>query len=236
MSTDGYALLIRHSGDPPDDRVVSWFETAGIPHRIIRPYRGETDALNQAGSVVASVIYGGPFGIDRIGDHPFLADEARWIETCLHRGIPLLGICQGAQQIAHVLGATVGPRPDEFTEFGYYDVHATHEGRDLFPERLKVCQNHFHGFSLAGDMVRLAGSEAFPNQAFRAGDRVYGFQFHAEVTPDGFRRWQDAPWARFDAPGAQGRAEQNRAQALAEPQQGAWFDRAMSTIFGKVSL
>ena len=45
------------------------------------------------------------------------------------RGIPLLGICQGAQSIAHVLGAAVGPRPGEPHEFGYDSIHATDAGK-----------------------------------------------------------------------------------------------------------
>ncbi len=42
----------------------------------------------------------------------------------------------GAQQIARVLGAEVGPKPGEPTEFGYYEIIATEQGRGIFPERL----------------------------------------------------------------------------------------------------
>ena len=47
---------------------------------------------------------GGPFNVFDEAKHPFLHDENRWIEQCLKTGVPLLGICQGAQSIARVLG------------------------------------------------------------------------------------------------------------------------------------
>ena len=40
----------------------------------------------------------------------------------------------------------------------------------------------------------LASSQLYKNQAFRYGDKVYGFQFHLEVTKDMIREWfQDMP-------------------------------------------
>jgi GMP synthase-like glutamine amidotransferase len=43
---------------------------------------------------------------------------------------------------------------------------------------------HWHGdtFGLPEGAVRLAGNDAYPNQAFRVGARAYGLQFHVEVT------------------------------------------------------
>jgi hypothetical protein len=38
--------------------------------------------------------------------------------------------------------------------------------------------------------VLLAGSQACRNQAFRAGDNIYGMQFHPEITPDMIADWQ----------------------------------------------
>jgi GMP synthase-like glutamine amidotransferase len=43
---------------------------------------------------------------------------------------------------------------------------------------------HWHGdtFGLPEGAVRLAGNDAYANQAFRVGTRAYGLQFHVEVT------------------------------------------------------
>ena len=155
----------------------------------------------------------GRFNVFEEDRHPFLHEEARWISQCMARSIPLLGICQGAQQIARVLGAAVGPKPGEPTEFGYYEITPSAEGREIFPEQLVVSQSHFHTFDIPAGATQLAGSALFPNQAFRHGETSYALQFHAEVTPEGFRRWQNAPWARYGKPGAQSREEQDRLMA-----------------------
>lgn len=224
-------VLIRHGDEPDDDRVVQFFTARGVSPDIIRPFRGE--ALGEADkSVAASVVYGGPFNVFDEDKHPFLHDEARWIRQCMARNIPLLGICQGAQQIARVLGAEVGPKPGEPTEFGYYEITPTEEGRGLFPDSLVVGQSHFHTFAIPPGATHLAGSALFPNQAFRLGDTVYGFQFHAEVTPQGFRRWQEAPWARYGKAGAQTRHEQDQLMAAHDAAQHDWFMAFLDRLFG----
>ena len=50
---------------------------------------------------------------------------------------------------------------------------------------------HWHGdtFALPEGAVRLAGNEAYENQAFRVGDNAYGLQFHVEVTGGLVAHW-----------------------------------------------
>jgi GMP synthase (glutamine-hydrolysing) len=223
-------VLVRHGDDPDDDRVVTYFRAKGIEPEILRPFKGEVLGDVDA-SVAGSVVYGGPFNVFEEDKHPFLHAEARWIRQCMARGVPLLGICQGAQQIARVLGAEVGPRDGEPTEFGYYEVTPTETGRAYFPERLVVAQSHFHEFQLPPGAEQLAGSALFPRQAFKYGERTFGFQFHAEVTPRCFRRWQEAPWARYGKPGAQTREEQDRLMAAHDLAQHQWFMGFMDTLF-----
>jgi GMP synthase (glutamine-hydrolysing) len=223
-------VLIRHGDEPADDRVVSFFRSRGLEPELRYPYRGD-HLGNPDESVAASVIYGGPFNVFETDRHPFLLDEHRWAERCMAREIPLLGICQGAQSIAQVLGATVGPKPGEPHEFGYYPIFPTAAGRVFLPDRLHVAQSHFHEFGLPAGAELLAYSEAFPHQAMRYGARTYAFQFHAEVTRAGFRRWQAAPWAAFGKPGAQIRAEQDRLGAAHDARQHAWFMSFLEGLF-----
>ncbi len=227
-----HLVLVRHGDEPEDDRVVTFAARAGFHTATFRPFAG--DALPDPGPDTAgAVIYGGPFSVFEEDAHPFLRDEARFARACIDRGIPLLGICQGAQQIARLLGAGVGPLPGDPCEFGYYPVEPTPEGRDVLPGPLTVTQSHFHMFDVPQGAVRLAGSSVFPNQAFRYGDRTFGLQFHPEVTPDGFRRWQDAPWARYGQTGAQSREEQDRLMAAHDSAQEAWFLAFLTRLFGR---
>src|SRR5690349_2934593 len=104
-------ILVRHGDDPPDDRVHTYVVRSGFEPVVKKPFAG--DPLGEVDDTVAgSVVYGGRFEAYAHDRFPFLKEEARWIEACMAQGVPLLGICQGAQQIADVLGAPVGPMQD----------------------------------------------------------------------------------------------------------------------------
>jgi GMP synthase (glutamine-hydrolysing) len=225
-------VLVRHGEDPPDDRVVTFAVENGFVPVIRKPFRGEE--LGEPGPQVAgTVIYGGPFNVFDHETHPFLKQEAAWIRACMARNIPVLGICQGAQQIAYLLGASVGPIAGEPHEFGYYPVHPTPEGAAFLPGPMHMCQAHFHMFDIPPGATRLASSELFPNQAFRYGANVYALQFHPEVTIEGFRRWQNAPWANYGKPGAQTREEQTALMHAHDAAQADWFTQFLSRLFGR---
>jgi GMP synthase (glutamine-hydrolysing) len=224
-------VLVRHGDDPPDDRVVTFAVQNGFEPVFVRPFKG--DKLGLPGPDVAgSVVYGGPFNVFEEDKHPFLNDEADWIRACMAQGIPLLGICQGAQQIARVLGAEVGPYGDPVHEFGYYPISPTSEGREFLPETLHMTQAHFHTFAIPEGAVRLASSPLYPNQAFCYGDTTYAFQFHPECTIEGFRRWQSNGWAPYGKPGVQDKAEQDALMARHDAAQAEWFYGFLRKLFG----
>ena len=226
-------VLIRHNNGPDDDRVVSFLRARGIEPEIRRPFLGE--CLGDVDdSVAASFIYGGRYNAAEDPCYPFLRDEHRWIEQCMKRGVRLSGMCQGAQSIAHVLGAYTGPRAGEPCEFGYYEVRATAAGGELFPEPIHVTQCHFHEFHLPAGAEWLATSDLFDYQAMRVGDTTYAFQFHAEITPHGFGRWQERVNNYFDKPGSQTREEQDRLQAIHDPVQHGWYMDFLGKFLGPV--
>ncbi len=148
-------VLVRHGDDPPDDRVATFAIQNGFEPAFVRPFKG--DKLGPPGPDVAgSVVYGGPYNVFEEDKHPFLNDEADWIRACIANDIPLLGICQGAQQIARTLGAWAGPYDTPVHEFGYYPISPTPEGRDFLPETLHMTQSHFHTFAIPEGAVHLA--------------------------------------------------------------------------------
>ena len=61
------------------------------------------------------------------------------------------------------------------------------------PRELPTLQWHGDTFDLPPGAVRLAGSPAYPNQAFRVGRAAYGVQFHLEVTGPMAREWARVP-------------------------------------------
>jgi GMP synthase (glutamine-hydrolysing) len=224
-------VLIRHGEDPPDDRVVTFALQNGFDPVFRRPFKGEKLGTPDA-DVAGCVVFGGPFNVFEEDRYPFLRDEADWIRACMAQDIPLLGICQGAQQIARVLGAEVGPYQAPVHEFGYYPISPTPEGRDFLPQTLHMTQSHFHTFAIPPDATHLASSPLYPHQAFRAGACTYGFQFHPEVTIEGFRRWQARDWAPYGQPGAQDRAEQEALMLAHDAAQADWFYGFLAKLFG----
>ena len=164
-------------------------------------------------------------------DFLFLEDEYRWIRDCLTADIPMLGICQGAQQIAYHLGAKVGPLDSKTSEFGYYQVEPTPEAFacGFLQEPLFVTQAHSHTFGIPAGAIRLAGSKLFPNQAFKYGEKVYGLQFHPEVTIEGFRRWQKEDWSRYI--GQQTSKDQTRLMYKSDAAQAKWFYKFLDNLF-----
>ena len=64
--------------------------------------------------------------VDEQPQRAHLRNEARAIEAMLKQGKPVLGICLGAQLLAHVLGAPV-PR-NRVPEIGWYPLHKTDAG------------------------------------------------------------------------------------------------------------
>lgn len=140
------------------------------------------------------IVLGGPIGLYEDEAYPFLKTEIDLIRLRLAERRPILGICLGAQLIAAAAGASVYPGT-QGKEIGWAPLHA---GRDaaLYSEFTPLLTGdlhvlHWHGdtFDLPAGSHHLAGTTAYPNQAFAIGRHALGLQFHPEVTTAGLERW-----------------------------------------------
>jgi GMP synthase-like glutamine amidotransferase len=175
---------------------------AAIPFDLVRTDRG--DPLPDPRSLAGLVVLGGPMGVHDGDRFPWLAPERLLLADVARAGKPVLGVCLGAQQLAAALGAEVTTGPAG--EIGLGQVGLTAAGRldpVLGPEYGGLADTavpcvHWHRdtFDLPAGAVHLAATRAFPHQAFRWGDRAYGFQFHLEVD-----RSLAADWAPLLPPG-----------------------------------
>ncbi len=105
-------------------------------------------------------------------------------------GVPILGICYGAQLIAEQLGGSVGR--SERGEYGRAEMTLTGDGGVLLaalPSPLPVWMSHFDAIAEPPPGAAVtASTAASPVAAFEDPDRgLYGVQFHPEVehTPHG---------------------------------------------------
>lgn len=125
-----------------------------------------------------------------------LRTEMRLIEQALAQDKPVLGICLGAQLLAHVLGAPVTRH--SVSEIGWHQLHTTDAGREdavLAPlgTSTPVFQWHCYTFAIPRSAQHLARTAGCENQAFRYGKAAYGFQFHLEVDAALIGRWLATP-------------------------------------------
>lgn len=102
----------------------------------------------------------------------------------LNAGIPILGICYGAQLIVHLSGGTVSPAKDG-GEYGRTEVICMQS--PLFsgiPERSVCWMSHIDLITEIAEGVRItAVTDRCPCAAFEdSGRKIYGVQFHPEVT------------------------------------------------------
>jgi GMP synthase (glutamine-hydrolysing) len=142
------------------------------------------------------IVLGGPMNVEDHPTRPHLANEMRAIEAMLEQGKPVLGICLGAQLLAHVLGAPVSR--NDTPEIGWYPLHKTDAGASdpvLAPLQADTPVFQWHGcrFDIPKAGVHLARSAVCEQQAFRYGDNAYGFQFHLEMDERLIERWLANP-------------------------------------------
>src|SRR5215208_6208874 len=139
----------------------------------------------------AVLSFGGAMHVDHEDEHPWLAPEKALLADLLAGGIPLFGVCLGAQLLAEAAGTAA--RRSTVPEIGWFDVELTAAGRDdpvMGPLAPVFTAFGWHSYEcpLPPDAVPLAGSETCL-QAFRIGERAWGIQFHAEVSTADAEFW-----------------------------------------------
>lgn len=166
-------------------------------HRIrFKNFERHPDAQLNTERYHGLVVLGGPMNVDEHPQRTHLRNEMLAIEAMLKQGKPVLGICLGAQLLAHVLGAAVPRNPVK--EIGWYPLHKTAAGSQdpvLAPldDTTPVFQWHGCRFDIPQGAVHLARSSDCEQQAFRYGDNAYGFQFHLEMDERLIERWLANP-------------------------------------------
>jgi len=141
--------------------------------------------LPDPGDYARVIVIGGPMSVWETQRYPWLSDEKSYIADLTGAGIPVLGICLGAQLLAEHLGARVGPGPHK--EIGWFTVSGHETARrtwlgDALPERFRSFFWHGDFFDLPGGAVAVAGTDAHGTQGFVHGTSL-ALQFHLEVTP-----------------------------------------------------
>jgi GMP synthase (glutamine-hydrolysing) len=139
----------------------------------------------------AVIVFGGEMNVGEEERHPWLRDEYELLQTWVEDGTPLLGVCLGAQTLAHAAGARVGRAAAR--QLGFLEVSLSPAGLadpvlGVLPPRFEALFGNSYAFEVPPGGVELAFSAA-ASQAFRIGERAWGVQFHPEARRDQVLAW-----------------------------------------------
>ncbi len=153
----------------------------------VTPDEGGRPMPTDLDDVQGVVSLGGPQNTDQ--SPPWMSRELELLAEAHARGMPVIGICLGAQLIAKALGGEV-VRMDT-PEVGFKKVRVLPAGQTEImlagvPWDTHQYQSHAWEISEPPPGAQLlATSDASKTQCFRAGMRTYAFQYHFELDRPG---------------------------------------------------
>jgi GMP synthase (glutamine-hydrolysing) len=184
----GEILIVVHQAQSNPGRVGEFLTERGYSLDRRCPNVGDPLPEELTG-YAAIIVFGGPQSAN--DEHlPGIRAELDWLEaSAIPSDRPLLGICLGAQEIARVLGARITAHTEGLVEIGYREVSPTEGGKDFLERPTMFYQWHSETFDIPHGAVHLAESEDFAGQAFRYDDKVYGIEYHPEMTRAMIELW-----------------------------------------------
>lgn len=151
------------------------------------------DDLQPAFDAELVVVLGGPCGVYDEQSYPFLTAEMRLLGHRIQHNLPTIGICLGAQLIAHIAGATIY-KGTKGAEIGYAPLTLTEAGLASYLSPLNdsgAPMFHWHGdtFELPKSATLLASSHIYEHQIFSLSRNILAFQCHPEFNPSQLEHW-----------------------------------------------
>ena len=139
----------------------------------------------------AVLTFGGAMHADQEDRHPWLRFERDFLAAMLDDGMPILAVCLGCQLLAEAAGGSA--RRTSEPEIGWHEVAVTEEAASdpvigALAPRFTAFQWHSYEAVPPEGATVLARSPVC-SQAYRIGERAWGIQFHAEVTPADASKW-----------------------------------------------
>jgi GMP synthase (glutamine-hydrolysing) len=186
-----HLLVVQNAEHEGLGHLAPAFDALGLTWQTVDAWDGDR-VPSSLGDHLGLVLLGGPQSVYLPEQWPYLEREMALVREAHAIRAPVLGICLGAQLVAHALGGRV-MRGDAGPEMGYAPLVLTDEGRADPLTRalggdLPVLHLHHDTYALPPGATRLASTARYREQAFRVGDRTYALQFHPEFTVDMLER------------------------------------------------
>ena len=139
----------------------------------------------------AVISCGGTANTHETDIHPWIDHEIGLLAEALRDGVPVIGLCLGAQLLNRAAGGTA--LRSEPPEVGWVEVAttpaaATDPVLGGAPRSFPAMQWHYYACEPPADAIELARNPTCV-QAFRVGEVAWGTQFHIEVTREILLNW-----------------------------------------------
>jgi GMP synthase (glutamine-hydrolysing) len=163
---------------------------AVLDERFLR----EGDPLPALGEVDGILSLGGEQSVVEIAKDPLMTAEAELLREAVEAELPVLGVCLGAQLLAHALGGSVRRLPRRMLAWTPLESLPAAAGDPLLgalPARAVGLHWNEDGFEPppgAVELLRRPPQQATA-EAFRIGPCAWGVQFHAEVPGSELDAW-----------------------------------------------
>ncbi len=238
-------VVLTHAEFEGPGRIAELVVDAGYSLEVRSLHRGDPVPSSLAPGELL-VVMGGSMGVSDLEgpEYPYLKREVELLRRCIEEDAPVLGVCLGAQLLAHAAGARVFPMTGadgaRVYEVGWAPIRFRGTGsapvlEGMPPEAIVL---HWHGdtFDLPEGAHLLASSAVCRNQGFQLGGHLFGLQFHCETTAldvETFLREDEAFVVR--ANGADGVQELRRATGQHIAEFSAVGDRLLGRILEQMS-
>ncbi|MGZ3694007.1 MAG: type 1 glutamine amidotransferase [Bdellovibrionota bacterium] len=175
--------------------LLEWAEKKKLPVTVVKVFEGE--AFPDAGEISHLAILGSPHSVNEMKTVPWIASEAQYVVSCLRGGKKVLGICFGAQLLAHLLGGTV--KVGAHSEVGWHQLEIAKDKNlsalsPLAGKSFPLFQWHRDIFTLPNGATAFGKSAATALQGFEWKDHVLAMSGHPEITPALVKAFIDKCW------------------------------------------
>lgn len=172
--------VFSHATSEPPGYVLTLLERLQYPYELVCLEDGKSVPMDLH-SISALIFMG---GVGNVNDPTtWMVEEMQLIQQAKQQGVPILGICLGAQLMSKALGGKVWQ--SDHVEVGWHAVEllsaaSGHPWFSTLPQKFTVFQWHAHVFSPPPGAYAMVTSACTECQAFTM-DNNLAIQFHLEM-------------------------------------------------------
>ncbi len=180
--------IFRHQNCDAPGYLGDYLDSRQVPWELVC-IKGPRDVPTEVGDVSGLVFLGAMVSVN--DDLDWIESELKLIRQAIARGVPVLGVCFGAQLMSKALGGRVMQGKNGM-EIGWYPLSRSSGADESWlgglPKSFDTFHWHADTFTLPQGSSPLLQGKCFSHQAFTLGDNL-AIQFHLEMTERMVRKW-----------------------------------------------